>query len=352
MTPAMRRSRHIPASFQARPVASSLLLLALFAAVAFAAWQVAAWAVYTRWAVDAARLETAPARRPVRSATLVFRYRGQIRFVAVPIDRHELAAARGLRTDTVFAQPPVLREAYLSALVRAQSRAPSVEALSARLRELRAEMGLDDDEYVELMAAAVQDMPYGRPEPAFALPVQTLAAGRGVCVDRSILLAALLLHEGYDAGLWAIPAHAHVGVAVRGVGIGYRDTGYAFIETTRRAYVGEVPDEFASCRPWDPQPLLVRAGGTLRYHADPQTAFLVAERRQAERAARELAPYRRWVDEAVGEWRRRYAAEAAKQATAEELVAVLDNHPDDRREAFDALERLNGWSEGPERAAP
>lgn len=318
---------------------------ALIALVAFLATSLL---TFRAWSATAASVAAVRPAGPVSTSILPFRYRGRTRFLSVPISAEELAAGDRLRTDTVFAQPALARDAYLRVLVSTQATSRVVRTVATQLRALRDEMGLDHDEYVELLTCAVQDFSYGTPRSAFELPVQALAARRGVCVDRSLLLAALLVGEGYDAGLWTLSSDNHVAVAVRGVGEGYRGSGYAFVETTRRAYVGEVPERYTSIAEWQSAPRLVVFGRGRAYGADVQTALIVDERRQAEQAARDLEEYGRYAAAAVGRWRETYAGEARRHLVAASLAAQLGGSVDDRSLAFATLETLRGWRTSPD----
>jgi hypothetical protein len=338
--------RELTARLQRRPVTATALALVVTAALVVGGRQGPGWIGWWLWSRQAERITSVhPVGRPAVSAVLTYQYREKTRSLTVPISAEELAADRDVRTDVIFGQRPELKEAYLRTLVDAQSHAPSVVAVVRQLRAVRSALRLDGDEYVELMASAVQDIPYGTPRPAFPLPAQTLAERRGVCVDKSVLLAAMLVHEGYDVGVWSLSAEHHVAVAIHGVGGGYRGTGYAFVETTRRAYIGEVPEDYAAAAQAQPRPDLARVGGGRRYRADPQTALILDERQRAEQTARRLEPYRRFAAEGGGsKWYATYEREARRQMAASALASMLTWSSDDRRVAFATLESVNGWS--------
>lgn len=314
------------------------------AAVALlAAWVGAEIVAFRSWEATAAAVAAVEPRGDVSVSILPFRYRGRTRFLTVPVSAEESAAAQRLPTGRIFARPAPLRDAYLRVLVRTQSTSHALGGVARQLRVIRDGLRLDGDEYVELIAAAVQEMAYDTPRADFQLPVRALATGRGVCVDRSVLLAALLVHEGYDAGLWTLAADNHVAVAIRGEGEGYRRSGYVFVEATRRAFVGEVPEDYAGLADWEPVPRLVVAGRGAAYRADVETAVIVEERREAERLARRLEPYRGYAAAAVGPWREAYEREARRQLEAASLAAQLSTMVDDRTLAFATLATLGGW---------
>jgi hypothetical protein len=317
------------------------LLAGLLCAVLIAstAWS---WLSWSRWAVQAEAV--AAARSHVAGpgdAILSFDYRGKRRFLTVAIDPAEATAAARLSTEGIFAQPGPLLDAYLGTLVRTQSRTATVDSLCGQLRAIREQYRLDGDEYLELMARAVQDIPYGTPHATFGLPVQLVADGKAVCSDKSLLLASLLLHEGYDTGVWTLDAERHVAVAVRALGGGFRQSGYAYVETTRRAYVGDVPDDYGNALPGTPAPRLIRAGGFRAYGADLESAFIVGRLRQAQSRSRALAPYQRYSYSSVASerWRRYYAAMATEHASMTQLARTLSRATDDRARVYELLSR-------------
>jgi predicted CXXCH cytochrome family protein len=149
---------------------------------------------------------------------------------------------------------------------------------------------LDSDEYVELLSRAVQSVPYGTPDWQIRLPATLIEDGRGVCTDKSVLLAALLLHEGYDTGIWIFDTQHHAAVAVRGAGLGFGGTRYSFIETTREAYVNEYDDELLARGTYIAPPRLVRLGGSAIYTADDEASFVADELRRSRLSSVVLAP--------------------------------------------------------------
>jgi len=273
----------------------------------------------------------------VGEALLHFRFRGCTRFLRVRVDPAELAAARERDTSNVFSSVAPVRDARISRLVREQSRAPAVTAMAEELRTLRRRLELDADEYVELIASAVQALPYGGADPRVRLPVEVIAEGYGVCDDRSLLLSALLLHEGYDVGVWAFDYQAHAAVAVRCSGPGYRGSGYAIIETNRPAFVGQMGAEFRAATPWRRTPQLVRAGGRRAYEADLESAFLARVLERSRSTVRRLEPYTRRPSVAPPRWRGTYAAAARTHDDAARLVALIETSRDERSRLYRLL---------------
>jgi hypothetical protein len=98
----------------------------------------------------------------------------------------------------------------------------------------------EPDDQLRCAVSLVQAIPYGRSgtEPPHRYhnaqyPYETLYENSGVCEDKSLLLAAILRKLGYGVALFKFDTENHMAVGVRCAdGYDFRDTGYAFIETT------------------------------------------------------------------------------------------------------------------------
>lgn len=152
--------------------------------------------------------------------------------------------------------------------------------LRSSFRQVRQEMWLSDDEYLELMAVFVQSLEY---DTAGArdltggnrFPAETFVDGKGVCGDKSLLLAGLLSREGYDVALLLFEPEQHMAVGIRSSQDGYRNTSYAYLETTRLSYVGVVPDNLAGGIVLTTMPQVIPVGnGWKRYSGTPQTVYI------------------------------------------------------------------------------
>jgi len=325
-----------------RPVTTVALVCALtLVCVAL----IAASMTVARLASFSARLTTFTQGRTVASGTyavLHFKYRGRTRFVRLAVDAEELAAARELDTSAVFSTVGPVRETYIRRMVDTQSRSRTVGAITAELGRIRDELGLDSDEYLELIADFVQDIPYGVIDNEVRLPVEVVAQGSGVCDDKSVLLAAILVHEGYDTVVWAFDSQAHAAVGVRCLGPGMRDSGYAFVETTGPAYVGQLGGTLGSYAKWRRSPQMVHVGGTRRYTADLESAFVAAALQRAKWSARVLEPYLRRAGKAPPAWRDAYRAAADRQVKAAQLALMLERTEGDRGELYGMLTSSGG----------
>lgn len=305
-----------------------------------AAWVgsgLAGWADLAVFATRVRMVERAPDSGPRRSATLEFTYRGSIRRVTVRVADAYAEAARDLPTSAIFASDGRLQTAHVATLIQIESDSRFVGDLARELRWLRNDLGLDSDEYVELMARVAQSIPYGTPSWQVGLPVTVVLQDRGVCTDKSVLLAALLLHEGYDTAVWVFDSQRHAAVGVRGSGPGFAGTPYSLIETTREAFVNEYDDALVARGTYIRPPRLVQVGGQTRYTADVQATYIADALRRSRESSVSLAPYRRYAESAADPWRTTYAALAQEHESATRLVAWIRGHADDRALVFRTL---------------
>ena len=129
---------------------------------------------------------------------------------------------------------------------------------------------------LELMAAYTQSLTYETtPDNPTKYPVETVVEGAGDCDDKSVLLAGLLSREGYKVALLAFTPESHMALGVGSTGSLYKDTGYAYIETTNLSYVGIPPDELAGGVVLTSEPLVIPVGnGTILYSSGAETAYI------------------------------------------------------------------------------
>ena len=96
----------------------------------------------------------------------------------------------------------------------------------------------------------------------------------GDCDDKSRLLAALLSLEGYDAALFIFHPEKHMAVGLKSEGVSFKETGYAYVETTSPAYIGFPSYEYSEVR-LDSLPEVLRIGdGKTAYKSSEEVAFL------------------------------------------------------------------------------
>jgi len=227
--------------------------------------------------------------------TLTFTFEGQPVTLDVVVDGSLYAGA-------VAAEKSVTRfgnarendwiEDYFPAFIDEEHQAAFYDALIGALRQVRDARGLDADRYAELMVVFAQSLTYRTDpvdlEPKF--PVETFVDGNGDCDDKTLLLAGLLSREGYDVAILLFAPEKHVSLGIRSADLGYKDTGYAFTETTAEGFVGMVPDSFAGGITLTSEPRVFAIGeGTTPYTAGDEVNAILEGRRQAVADAQALA---------------------------------------------------------------
>lgn len=228
-------------------------------------------------------------------ATHQFLFEGRTHEVSVDVDSELYRSAAA--ADRLISTPSGESEeerwaAYYRFMVQDRAQAPLIGEVAKQLGEIAKSEDLGRDRYAELIAKYVQTMPYDfskleADNPAARFPVQTLLDGTGVCGDKSLLLAALLAHEGYDVSLLIFDAERHMAVGIKGPGNEYPGSGYLFVESTSPVYISEVPQNFISGVNLTSSPVVVPIGtGDLPYKSADDVAQIMTVR-SAARGARE-----------------------------------------------------------------
>ena len=152
------------------------------------------------------------------------------------------------------------------------------------------EQHLTDNEYVELMMAYVQSLTYvTKPDNPAKFPVETAVDQSGDCDDKSLLLAGLLAHEGYKVALLVFDPESHMAVGIGSPDSLYKNTGYAYIETTNFSFAGVSPESLQGGVVLRSDPLVIPIGsGTRVYSSGKETAYINDAVTRAEDKSAEL----------------------------------------------------------------
>jgi len=256
--------------------------------------------------------------------------------VGVWIDEGQLTAARSVDTGPVFGTSGWLRRLYVAELVSAQAASPVIDRLAAELRRIRDRRSLDDDEYLELMVAAIQAIPYGDPAEETKLAAGVIADGRGVCSDKSLLLGSLLVHEGYDTVMWVFSTQRHAALGVASVDAQFRDSGYAFVETTAPSFVGQADAKYRAVGPVALPPATIALGGQRAYGSGEQVEVILAELRRLQTVSAHADGYVAF-SRTSSQHRERYAARAMEQWVADATSTFILANTHDRARVYAAL---------------
>lgn len=189
---------------------------------------------------------------------------------------------------------------YYRAFIFDKHLEPFYKTLLTPFREIRRELRLDSDRYLELLTAYVQGLPYDHEKLASIqiaprFPVETVVDGTGICSDKSLLLAGMLSAEGYAAALLHFGKENHLAVGIPApAGFDFKKTGYAVIETTAVSYIGSDPcTETQGALVTRPK-VIPMGNGTKTYSAIRDTAKILAVIRELEE---KLSPEGTFVSE-------------------------------------------------------
>ncbi len=121
------------------------------------------------------------------------------------------------------------------------------EYLAPLLNSIKSASGTSDGQ-AKVAISLVQHIPYNWDKfygitMDWYYPYETLHNNKGVCADKSLLMAYLLNKLGYDTVLFEFSDHMAVGVKCD-PSYDFYDTGYAFIETTRPTIITFIPDTY------------------------------------------------------------------------------------------------------------
>jgi len=163
--------------------------------------------------------------------------------------------------------------------------------LTGEFAKMKQAQQLSDDEYVELMMVYVQSLTYvTKPGSPAKFPVETAVDQSGDCDDKSLLLAGLLAHEGYKVALFVFDPESHMAVGIGSADSLYRDTGYAYIETTNFSFAGVPPDTLKGGVVLRSAPLVIPIStGTRTYSSGKETTYINNAVLRADQKAAELA---------------------------------------------------------------
>lgn len=335
--------RTLRAAFPRRPIVASALLIA---AASLSLHAVLTLGALLEWRAFDARIAALGRMTagPDSTRSWSFDFAETTVTVDVPVDRTALSAARELRTRRIFRSSGWLRTRYITTLVARGGSDALIVALAEELDREADALGLSGpDERLEFYVAAVQAIPYGTVDPEIRLPIEVVADGTGVCTEKSLLLAQLLAYEDYATVLWVLPTQKHVALGVATSGEGYHDSGFAFVETTRPAWIGECDQAYLAAGPIARRPVRIDLGGTRRYEAGMQVEYILRVLADARRDAKQYGPYGIYDESVVDEHAGEYADLATRSQYAYRIARWIEANPHSRAEVYSRLtERDNG----------
>jgi len=302
----------------------------------------------------------------VEPAPFNFRFLGQDFNILAEVDHRiyhgAVTAPRGfmLQNDATDEQRFEAIAAYYSKMTFDPEMDDAIESVLVQMREIRDQLSLDSDQYVELMTRFVQTIPYdanrgfvdyetkalGDPR----MPVQVLVDGLADCDEKVMLLAAMLTREGFATAALLFEAEQHMALGIRSEGDGFAGTGYEFIETTSLAYVSEVPTIFIGGIELESDPVVLvldpseagieRPDGYYSLAAAEQVQRILAILGGAEAASEEKRDYIESTPMEEEDFRRESALFEATITAMNTLRATVDNLGQDTGEFKDRTDAI------------
>jgi hypothetical protein len=141
---------------------------------------------------------------------------------------------------------------YFSMFLKQAADDDSISKVATDIQNLGKQKNLNDDQVVELTLAFVQSIPYDDARAKAILsgngnanyPYETLYEDKGVCSDKSFLLANLLKQMGYGSALFVYDSENHMAVGIQcPPNYSSYNSGYCYAETTSTGFrIGMIPD--------------------------------------------------------------------------------------------------------------
>jgi hypothetical protein len=212
-----------------------------------------------------------------------------------PVDSSVYAGAKSADKDTYIrgniSENSLLSNTYLS-MINDPNQEEFYSNLISGLRSVREKQGLNDDEYLELITVFVQSIQYetiSENPPKF--PIETYVEKSGDCDDKSLLLAGILSREGYKVALLSFPNESHMATGIECIGANYKNTGYAYVETTELSFVGVPTETLAGGTKLESTPIVIPVGnGTKTYGSCGETLYLDSVFHSSEQNVNTLTP--------------------------------------------------------------
>jgi hypothetical protein len=199
--------------------------------------------------------------------------------ITVPVNDSVYKGAR-IADKSVTIYGNVSENVWVADSYRSMVNDPAQEELYTSLigefGKIRRLKGLSDDEYLELETTFIQSLRYETlPQSPAKFPIETVVDGAGDCDDKSLLLAGLLSREGYRVALLSFGPEIHMAVGVGSDDYLYKNTDFAFVETTNISFVGVPPDTLRGNITLKSAPTIIPIGnGTKIYRSGRETRYI------------------------------------------------------------------------------
>lgn len=180
------------------------------------------------------------------------------------------------------------------------------QELSSLLSLIRSKTSNADDQ-VRIAVSLVQTIPYDydnlySPSMAVKYPYNVLYENRGICMEKSMLLALLLKDLGYGVVLFKFEKESHMAVGILAPSqYGYRGTSYAFVETTRPSIITDSNNNYLNTGKLTSYPEIIKISDGKSFNSISEEYRDAIEWNElqvtSEKNGRVLQPdqYQRWV---------------------------------------------------------
>jgi len=244
------------------------------------------------FSVPAVVLDNTTSALPPVNVSRAFPFRNGTETVTVEVSGSVYAASKKThRSLILLGDQKTAGIRYYRSMIDDPSQDRIYRDLIDRFRTIRAARNLNDDEYLEMISAYAQSIPYrdgGSRPPKY--PAELLVDNMGDCDDKSILIAGLLAREGYTVVLFKFGPEQHMAMGIGSDAFPYKATGYTYLEGMTPAYVGFPTAHLQIPLNSDPLVLPVSSGMKV-YRSGNETRFIrdtaaAARQREKELTAR------------------------------------------------------------------
>lgn len=288
-------------------------------------------------------MDNSTAGDPPIVVTRSFSFENRSETITIAVNGSVYASSKKtFRNTLLFGDQRVAAPRYYGAMVSDPSQEQIYRDLLGQFRAIRSARNLNDDEYLELIAAAIQSIPYkdgGNDPPKY--PAELLAENRGDCDDKSILIAGLLARENYTVVLFKFGPESHMTAGIGSDAFHYKSTRYTYLEGMTPAYTG-IPTIHLNI-PLDSDPLVIPVStGTKIYHSGSETQYIAAALARAKEREAVLAGRLAGVPEPARGSNMTYAALAEEREHYEMISRYIMSHPSDRPGTYAYLRQETG----------
>lgn len=290
------------------------------------------------FSVPAVVLDTTTSGLPPVTVSRTFLFMNGTENVTIRINGSVYAASKQThRSLLLFGDQKTAGVRYYRAMIDDPSQDPIYRDLIDQFRAIRAVKNLSDDEYLELISAYAQSIPYrdgGSRPPKY--PAELLADNMGDCDDKSILVAGLFAREGYTVVLFKFGPEQHMAMGIGSDASPWKATGYTYLEGMTPAFVGFPTAHLQIPLNSDPLVLPV-SSGTNVYHSGNETRFISDTAAAARQREKELNA--RLDAFSAGNQSPEYLAVLRERDHYAAIRSYILSHPYDRPGVYAYLER-------------